>query len=324
MINPLLDTKDPDYSLPVEEVQPTPQMAQRSVPYRLRLAFMGLATLLLAVVIILLLFRSPTNETGNTKEIEETLFLMHQDLADVRRGQLELESKLSSAISSRQHLPTTQKRSHQNETYGIDASQWKGDYIKDLPSMTKIQFVIAKATQGREFVDPEFRRSWDYLGKNPKYYRGAYHYLNWNLDGKEQAHHYFNTVKLGGAKDFPPIVDFEQTDQATLSHEVARKALREFLEETERLFGQKAWIYTNVNDADIYLANYPKFAEYPLWLADWTKSNSLPSTPEPWKSAGKTFTIWQKNSSYDVNSTEFDMDVFPHSYSDLANLVKYH
>jgi len=71
-------------------------------------------------------------------------------------------------------------------------------------------------------------------------------------------------------------------------------------------------LYTNFSFARKYFGS-AEFAHYRLWLAEYTSAE--PEVPEVWRSSG--YFIWQKSASYKVGSSEFDLDVFRGSKTEL-------
>lgn len=191
--------------------------------------------------------------------------------------------------------------------YGIDISRWNGDIAVDLSKSTDIKFVIAKATEGTSEVDPKFVENWHTL-ERLKLQRGAYHFYTQNLDPDAQANHYWSVVKSLTSSDIAPIVDIETTSLNSLqptSNITFQVDLLTLLKELEKLSGRKPIIYTSVDFANQFIT-HSRFAEYPLWLADYNGKSS-PTLPDIWKDEG--YFIWQKSDTYSLKSKPTDFDI---------------
>jgi len=204
---------------------------------------------------------------------------------------------------------------------GIDISHYQGDFVRRLSGEKVIDFVICKATQGLTYVDDRFEQNWVML-KQEGYVRGAYHFFDAAEDGQQQALHFMKTVSGITDADIAPVVDIEGASLQALSENTVeqntaliKKGLFQFLAILEKHYGRKPIVYTNYTFAQKYLSN-KKFADYPLWLAEYS-SETQPNIPTAWQARG--FKIWQKSESYKLDSTELDYDVF---YGTLGQLLQ--
>ena len=172
-----------------------------------------------------------------------------------------------------------------------------------------VRFVIAKATQGRTWVDPSYARN-----KAQAEALGiaftAYHYAvpGWSSrDARVQADHFVATAALGG-KNLVPALDLEKT--GGLPPTRLQRWVKMFLEEVEARLGVKPLIYTSPSFWHTYMANTTWFADngYRLWIAHW----GVPQPRVPangWSQRGWTF--WQQSSSGTIDgfSGHVDHDV---------------
>ena len=220
---------------------------------------------------------------------------------EARLGNLERVSK--------DHLGHAFNSSSKADTfYGIDVSKWNGDITEDLNSNDDLTFVICKATQGADYVDPEFESNWSTI-KEKNLIRGAYHFYVSRDNPIDQAEHFAHTLGELGDHDIAPVLDIE-TGSVESGKEVDTTDLQidlfMFLKHLEKLTGRKPIVYSSVYFADTHLKN-KRFAQYPLWIADYTTA-SEPEIPTVWKEQGYKF--WQKSDSHEVEGDKTDYDQF--------------
>lgn len=195
----------------------------------------------------------------------------------------------------------------QSISYGIDISRWNGNLLDNSPLPKKIKFVICKATQGVNEVDPMFKHNWVKL-KDLGLRRGAYHSFISGDDAVAQAEHFWSVINDLNASDITPIVDIEkeniknENELDTINFQVD---LLTFLKTLETLSHRKPMIYASVAFANEHIT-HRKFSNYPLWVAEYT-THDRPRVPSVWKQKG--YKIWQKSDKYDINSTNNDFDI---------------
>ncbi len=196
---------------------------------------------------------------------------------------------------------------------GIDVSHYQGDILADLQDRTDIAFVIAKATQGSHYSDPEFHITWPGL-KDLSILRGAYHFYDTRYSPEDQIQHYARTLGDLEARDIRPVLDIELASLVTPTPaDELTRVLLIALGEMERLLGRRPILYTSYEFAQEYLTD-PALSAYPLWLAEYSSSEE-PRIPDVWQLAG--FQIWQRSDRYHVGSETTDLDVLQGSCMDL-------
>ncbi|HEX8563516.1 MAG TPA: GH25 family lysozyme [Flavobacterium sp.] len=197
--------------------------------------------------------------------------------------------------------------------YGIDISHWNGDVAADIQSADKVTFIICKATQGEKGIDKDFTSNWELISKK-KLIRGAYHFYDAQQDPGKQAEHFCNTVGKLQENDMPLIVDIEQASlpvKSKVDIKSLQSALLEFLQYVEKYSQKRPMIYTDYSFANNYLTG-KSFSRYPLWIAEYTEKVK-PVTPSGWPS----YKIWQKSSTYNLDSKMVDYDVYEGSIAGL-------
>ena len=165
--------------------------------------------------------------------------------------------------------------------------------------LQKVDFVYAKATQGAGRKDTAFPEFWNNLANvadKQKPFRGAYHFLSAHEDGKTQAERFVAYVNLhGGFKkdDMPPCVDLEwdcigktcDRDHdcwKDVSTEDILATLTAWLKRVKELTGRTPLVYTARrwwHDRGIPESKFATLDGYPIWVADYSRSNKATETP---------------------------------------------
>lgn len=202
--------------------------------------------------------------------------------------------------------------------YGIDISKYQGDEIDFLNrKQDTLTFVICKATQGLTISDPDFSNNWKTITAKG-FIRGAYHFYQCADDPVKQAQFFVSAVDSFASGAFAPIIDVEEASITSgCSASQVPGNLLKFLKQVQQLTGRQPIIYTDNNTGSTYLTN-AAFASYPLFIADYNKTNS-PLLPGAWKS--KTWHLWQKSQSYKLASTQDDFDVFNGGLQELGVFI---
>ncbi len=229
----------------------------------------------------------------------------------------ELSGKDRSSIEATQQNVVAELPSEkENLFYGINISHWNGDVINEISDEIDITFVICKATQGKSYIDPEFKYNWQSIKQINKI-RGAYHFYMYNDDPTSQAKHFCDVVSDIEITDLSLILDVEELSvpKGTIDKNKFKNDLITFLDFVEQRTKRIPILYTNYSFANQYLDD-TRFSKYPLWLAEYSKADK-PKIPNAWKDKG--FFIWQKSNSFSIHSTKVDYDVF---YGNIEGLVK--
>lgn len=231
------------------------------------------------------------------------------DLKDLKASHSTLKNHFQALASGSSSNPEYHSGIHfpPDTLHGIDVSHWNGNLVEEDNLHSDLDFVICKATQGTDYIDPEFQQNWKYL-QEKAVMKGAYHFYVAGEDPELQATHFIKTTGDIQTTDLPPILDIEETSirkGTQISSESLQNDLLHFLQKTEKLSGRKPMIYVDKYFADRYL-NDVRFRSYALWLAQYT--DKTPTLPGIWKDQG--FTIWQKTDSYSLESQKTDFDIY--------------
>lgn len=139
--------------------------------------------------------------------------------------------------------------------HGVDISNNNGLVsIRDF----KIDFAIAKVSEGQKFLDPDFSAFW-LMMKEDKILRGAYHFLD-TSDPIAQAHVFVSKVKADGLEaDDVLCADVEH---ANLTNGIVKK----FVNEVARLTEKNVFIYCNYDFLHRGVVN--GLYDHPFWIAN--------------------------------------------------------
>lgn len=198
--------------------------------------------------------------------------------------------------------------------HGIDVSKYQSLIAWEEVKAMRIRninpgFAFIKATEGIGNYDPQFNRNWK-RSKEAGITRGAYHFFIGSKDGKMQAENFIDKVKLE-AGDFPPVLDIEQLNGASINN--LKKEAKRWLDVVEEYYNMRPIIYTNV---DFYNRNLgADFDKYPLWVAHYYQ----PEQPR----IDRDWLFWQHSDKGNVNgiTTPVDFNVFNGDSSSFKNLL---
>jgi GH25 family lysozyme M1 (1,4-beta-N-acetylmuramidase) len=204
---------------------------------------------------------------------------------------------------------------------GPDVSRWQhGTAISwSAVKASGQSFVFVKATEGSGYTNAYFAADWA-QSRAVGLYRGAYHFArpsSTSGSALAQARHFVKVAGTHrGAGDLPPVLDLES--DGGLSAAALATWTQQWLTEATRLTGRTPIIYTYPSFWKVQMAGTAMFAEYPLWIADYS-GTSAPTTLGIWK----TWTFWQVNNTTTMPgiSGNVDFNRFNGSASALARLA---
>ena len=156
--------------------------------------------------------------------------------------------------------------------HGFDVSRHNNRIDWDLAANmnvagVRLQFVFIKATEGATLGDPTFARNWR-EAKRVGLKRGAYHFYPPTRDPIKQANNFIKRVALKPGY-LAPVLDFEVTNNVPDDKIIADLHL--FLDAIEAEYNIRPIIYTNANLYKRFINQH--FDVYPLWIADYSKSD---------------------------------------------------
>lgn len=204
--------------------------------------------------------------------------------------------------------------------YGIDISKYQGDEVDVLTrNKDSLVFVICKATEGVNLIDPDFRSNWQMI-KQKGFIRGAYHFYHCGDDTILQSQHFLSALDSLSDTDFSPIIDVEETGTNDCPPAVVQENLLGFIRQVEKGTGRIPMIYTDNNTAGRFITD-PAFSRYPLYIADYV-SAAQPAVPVIW--ATQEWTIWQKTDSLKLDGEYNDFDIYNGPVSNLKKFITTH
>lgn len=197
--------------------------------------------------------------------------------------------------------------------FGIDVSEYQKEV--DWETVLKkqdIDFVIMRATAGKNNADKQFSRNWSSL-KDKNVIKGAYHYYRPNENSEVQAKFYIKHVKLSKG-DLPPILDIEKYSKVQSLNSL-KDGLLNWLKIVENHYGITPILYTYNNFYVNAIKTDNRFDKYPVWIA-WYNINEDPNT------ILKDWVFWQFTDKGLLEGIEgnVDINVFNGKMQDLDGL----
>lgn len=139
---------------------------------------------------------------------------------------------------------------------GIDVSH----HNNSIEIAQPISFVIAKATEGDSFVDPDFEHYREYARTHGLKF-GAYHFMSTRTPATRQFENFRNTV--GDDIDIIPVLDVEgHKGMKRLSINEMRKLVNEWSLLCQETYGKLPIIYCN----DVYRLIYFVGFDNLMWI----------------------------------------------------------
>jgi len=179
-----------------------------------------------------------------------------------------------------------------NKLHGIDISHWQGPIDWSQVPRHSAKFVIAKATEGQDFTDPNYATY-----RAGAEARGlawtAYHFARPDStpnDAVLEARHFVAVAALHSG-NLIPALDMEVSGGLTPAALIAWTWA--WLNEVYRLLGVRAMIYTRASFWQQYMNDTQEFAAGGyglLWIASW---GSGPPVLPAKKWGGHGWTFWQ-------------------------------
>jgi len=157
---------------------------------------------------------------------------------------------------------------------GIDVSRHSGIIDWKKVKNQKIDFVYIKATEGEDYVDPNYRLNVTEAQKS-NLLVGEYHFFRFNKPGATQATNFLtNTVSFTGK--LTPALDIEEWGNMPIikSDSQIRREISNFLNTVEKISGCKMIIYTNIQTYNKFIRG--QFLDNPIWICSFDKDRILP------------------------------------------------
>ena len=188
----------------------------------------------------------------------------------------------------------------QYSVFGIDVSQYQKDIdFETLFSEQSIDFVIIRATAGKNNSDKKFKANWKGVKAN-EVIRGAYHYYRPDESSETQAKFFIKHVKLQKG-DLPPILDIEKYSRVQSINSL-KKGLLNWLKIVEAHYGVTPILYTYNSFYVSTIADDARFDKYPVWIAWYNIQENPNSILQDW-------VIWQFTDKGQLKGIEGPVDI---------------
>jgi lysozyme len=199
---------------------------------------------------------------------------------------------------------------------GIDVARYQENIDFNAARGAGIHFVFMKATEGRDYVDPNFRTNWE-RARASGMAHGAYHFMTWCSLASEQAAWFAQMVPQDPTA-LPPVLDLEWNNHSSCqvrpSRADALEKIRVMLDAMERHTGKMPIIYTDMNfHRDILAGEYFPNA---FWLRSTAAEPHERYQNRPW-------TFWQYTQTGVVRGIrgEVDRNVFYGNQNDWLTFL---
>lgn len=202
------------------------------------------------------------------------------------------------------------------EIHGIDISHYQGtidwEVLRNQGMIDKcpIRFVMIKATEGSNRIDPNFEDNFE-QSLEYGFTRGAYHFYSVHSPADQQARFFMHNVKLLKG-DLPPVLDVEHKPRNQSDDEFKMSVLT-WLRMVEQHYNVKPIIYTYYKFKMRYLDD-EAFNDYPYWIAHYYVDSV--EYKGPWK-------FWQHTDVGRLPGIKgyVDLNIYNGSYYDLRQLT---
>lgn len=175
--------------------------------------------------------------------------------------------------------------------HGIDVSVYQGHVDwESVGASGEVDFVFAKATEGRTHVDRRFSRNWE-EARRQGLRVGAYHYFSACRTGAEQAEHFIANVPLE-PDSLPPVLDVERDSRCNTGSrfDAAMGEVDVWLDRVEEHYGVRPLLYANDHtqradladvDARRWVAAYSRHPRRAWDVWQHTDRGAVPGIPGP-------------------------------------------
>lgn len=170
---------------------------------------------------------------------------------------------------------------------GIDIASWQAGLV--ISKMTTTDFVVVKATEDTDYVNPYFAK-WAADAVKQKKKLGCYHFATIG-DAVKQADYFLGAVK----KYYGKAIMFLDWEASAVSQGPAWA--KTFLDRVYKKTGQKGMIYMSKSVCNAYNWSSLVKAGYGLWVAQYPDNNATGYKKNPWTDGSK-FGAWGDH--YDI------------------------
>jgi lysozyme len=168
---------------------------------------------------------------------------------------------------------------------GIDVSHWQGKMDWKRSKEAGVQFAFIKATEGLNHVDTQFKANVDGCGEAGIPYV-IYHFWHNNVETDAQ---FANIARAYEYAKCPIALDVEMFAANLLPTQNA-KLIVDLVNGIQRNMKMLPTIYTSASKWNAQIAQFTKWKELPLWVANYEVSQPL--LPRDWND----WMVWQYKS----------------------------
>jgi lysozyme len=169
---------------------------------------------------------------------------------------------------------------------GIDISRYQGRIDFHTAGGAGTRFVYMKATEGADYLDPNFRFNWE-AARQAGMPRGAYHFMAWCSLARDQAEWFKKNVPAD-ADALPPVLDLEWNHSSSCKAKFSKEDMIEKIEvmlaAMEEHTGKIPIIYTDISFHRDVLSGL--HFDTGFWL------RSVAAEPAH-RYSGRDYTFWQ-------------------------------
>ncbi|MEO8686172.1 MAG: GH25 family lysozyme [Devosia sp.] len=199
---------------------------------------------------------------------------------------------------------------------GIDIARYQTNPDLHTTYASGIHFVFMKATEGKDYIDPNFYHNWQ-RARDAGIPRGAYHFMTWCSLASEQAAWFVANVPAD-PDALPPVLDLEWNNHSSCTKKPNRadalEKIRVMLAAMEAHTGKLPIIYTDMNfHRDVLEGEYFPNA---FWLRSTAAEPHERYSNRPW-----TFWQWTQTGVVRGVREEVDRNAFYGDQNDWINFL---
>ena len=162
------------------------------------------------------------------------------------------------------------------QTRGIDISHHQGKIDWDALAQDPVDFVYMKATEGNDYLDPEFKRNWK-ESERVGIARGAYLFMTFCSPPEQQADFFIKKVPKA-KKSLPPVIDVEFNPgcKNIPSNEEIQSRVEVIYEALGEAYGVEPIVYVTPSFYEKHLRGISierfwvaSWGVWPFWRPDW-------------------------------------------------------
>lgn len=188
---------------------------------------------------------------------------------------------------------------------GMDVARYQGAIDYSRARAAGIRFVYMKATEGNDYLDPNFKANWA-KARDAGMAHGAYHFMTWCSRAADQARWFVRNVP-SEPDALPPVLDLEWNHDSSCKAKFSRADMLDkihlMLDAMEKHTGKVPVIYTDVTfNRDVLDGEH---FENPFWVR-----STAAEPPERYGSRHWMFWQWTQTGVLSGVAGEVDRNVF--------------